>query len=297
MNQELSNFGARLRETISFGGHCFVNAPINQGSDEALPSMRGDDAIFNQFALDLFALQIKHNGAYRIICAARGLTPEAVGHWTQIPAVPTTAFKELELSCIPPDQRTAVFHSSGTSKQKPSRHFHCPASLELYEASLWSWFHRHVVPECGIRNAEFGILILAPPPGQAFHSSLVHMFEIVRRNMGGASVPASRSEFVGTIISDGSWTLHFDAVIAALNASLITRRPSLILGTAFSFVHLLDFLNEHDLRFRLPPGSRVMETGGYKNRSRAMPKGRVAHTHHRSARRSGRKHHLRIRHE
>ena len=155
MNQELSNFAARLRETISFGGHCFVNAPINQGSDEALPSMRGDDAIFNQFALDLFALQIKHNGAYRIICAARGLTPEAVGHWTQIPAVPTTAFKELELSCIPPDQRTAVFHSSGTSKQKPSRHFHCPASLELYEASLWSWFHRHVVPECGI--AECGI--------------------------------------------------------------------------------------------------------------------------------------------
>ena len=90
--------------------------------------------------------------------------------------------------------------------------------------------------------------------------------------MGGASVPASRSEFVGTIISDGSWTLHFDAVVAALNASLITRRPSLMLGTAFSFVHLLDFLNEHELRFRLPPGSRVMETGGYKNRSRAMPR-------------------------
>jgi hypothetical protein len=45
-----------------------------------------------------------------------------------------------------------------------------------------------------------------------------------------------------------------------------------LLGTAFSFVHLLDFLGERNLPFRLPLGSRVMETGGYKNRSRTMPK-------------------------
>jgi hypothetical protein len=37
-------------------------------------------------------------------------------------------------------------------------------------------------------------------------------------------------------------------------------------------VHLLDFLRENDLRIQLPENSRVMETGGYKNHSRAMPK-------------------------
>jgi hypothetical protein len=46
----------------------------------------------------------------------------------------------------------------------------------------------------------------------------------------------------------------------------------LLLGTAFSFVHLLDHLAENNLRFQLPENSRVMETGGYKNRSRSMPK-------------------------
>jgi hypothetical protein len=51
-----------------------------------------------------------------------------------------------------------------------------------------------------------------------------------------------------------------------------SANPVLLLGTAFSFVHLLDYLAENDLRFQLPAGSRVMETGGYKNRSRAMPK-------------------------
>ena len=72
--------------------------------------------------------------------------------------------------------------------------------------------------------------------------------------------------------SDGAWTLDFDAALAALNPSPVTRHPSLLLGTAFSFVHLLDFLAERNLRFDLPAGSRVMETGGYKNRSRSMPK-------------------------
>jgi hypothetical protein len=48
-----------------------------------------------------------------------------------------------------------------------------------------------------------------------------------------------------------------------------------LLGTAFSFVHLLDCLAEENLQFQLPPGSRVMETGGYKGRSRSLPKGEI----------------------
>src|SRR5690242_6125097 len=111
MNKELSSFAALLRTSISSGGHCFVNDPTNQGSDEALPSKLAD-ATFNQFALELFALQYKHNAAYQKICQAREVTPEVVEDWTQIPAVPTAAFKESELSCLPPGERTAVFHSS-----------------------------------------------------------------------------------------------------------------------------------------------------------------------------------------
>jgi hypothetical protein len=66
--------------------------------------------------------------------------------------------------------------------------------------------------------------------------------------------------------------LNFDVALAALNSSLVTGHSSLLLGTAFSLVHLLDFLVEKNVRFDLPIGSRVMETGGYKNRSRSMPK-------------------------
>src|ERR1035437_1286896 len=95
------------------------------------------------------------------------------------------------------------------------------------------------------------------------------MFETLRRKLG-----ASESAFVGKLAADDTWTLDFNATIAALNdnSKLKTQNPKLLLGTAFSFVHLLDYLASKDLVFNLPEGSLVMETGGYKNRSRALPK-------------------------
>ena len=262
MNQELSNFAAQLRKTLLSEGRVPRGSDlIVRDRDSYNSSLRGFDAL----ALELFALQFQHNPAYRKICQARGVTPETVEHWTQIPAVPTGAFKELELSCIPPDQRTVVFHSSGTTEQKPSRHFHSEVSLELYEASLWSWFEANVLTDS--RSQTQSAIFMTPPPAQAPHSSLVHMFETVRQKLG-----APDSAFVGQINANGVWTLDFHAAFAGLNSSPVTRHPSLLLGTAFSFVHLLDYLVERDLRVELPAGSRVMETGGYKNRSRSMPK-------------------------
>ena len=253
MNQQLSSFAARLRESINAG-------------------FQNED--FDAFALELFALQFKNNFAYRNICQARKLSPEIVEHWSQIPAVPTAAFKELELTSLEAQERTAVFHSSGTTGQKPSRHFHNAESLAVYEASLWRWFEQNFFqnPKSKIQNPK--LILLTPPPDLVPHSSLVHMFETVRQKFGGASVFASRTEFLGKLAADGSWTLDFEATLSTLSDSSKskTQNPKLIFGTAFSFVHLLDFLAENDLRFQLPENSRVMETGGYKNRSRSLPK-------------------------
>ncbi|HEY4414813.1 MAG TPA: hypothetical protein VGO57_03890 [Verrucomicrobiae bacterium] len=256
MNTELFNFAARLRQWI--GQHQFR-------AGEQPPSPE-----FNSLALALFSLQFQGNAAYRKICEARALTPQSVTHWTQIPAVPTSAFKELELTSLAPGERPAVFHSSGTTEQKPSRHFHSAESLALYEASLWPWF----VQNCGLPIADCKLICLTPPPEQVPHSSLVHMFETIWQKSSCAGTLADRSPFFGKIDKDGTWTLDFEAVLAALaeNPQSAIGNPQLLVGTAFSFVHLLDFLAEKNLLLKLPPGSRVMETGGYKNRSRTMPK-------------------------
>lgn len=256
MNPQLTSFAARLRELID-------DRPLAIGRPQ-----------FSELAMELFALQFKHNPAYRKICEARKLTPKVVSHWTQVPAVPAATFKELELTCIPQKQRTAVFHSSGTMKQKPSRHFHCAKSLAVYESSLWQWFQLNVPPALDSGLATLDLLVLTPAPTQVPHSSLVHMFETVGLNLGEARVPASRPTFFGQLDSDGAWTLDFQATLSALadNTKYKIQNTKLILGTAFSFVHLLDYLMENNLQFRLPKNSRVMETGGYKNRSRVLPK-------------------------
>jgi hypothetical protein len=276
MTSELSIFAARVREHIGFWSEEFsLGAALNE------PAYRQHaDIEFNGLAVMLFTLQYKYNAPYRRLCEARGVQPRNVNHWWQIPCVPTAAFKEWELTCLHPEDRTHVFYSSGTTEQRPSRHFHNADSLALYEASLWPWLGENLrLPIYDLR-----LLSLTPPVEQAPHSSLVHMFDFVRRKVG-----ADAEEFVGRIGNGGAWTVDVDAALLVFNRSRRREedsalghnpppdvggygKPLLILGTAFSFVHLLDALRERNVRLQLPAGSRVLETGGYKGRSRSLPK-------------------------
>jgi hypothetical protein len=220
----------------------------------------GVEEDFDPLALALFAFQFEHVAIYRKFCERRGVNPVSIQHWRQIPALPVSAFKEHVVSSLAEYERSRVFHSSGTMGHAPSRHFHSGASLSLYEASLIPWFDRHFFGN-GLRDIKF--IFLTPPPDSAPHSSLVHMLETVRLKFGGAD-----SVFAGQLEADGSWTLDFRKIEAAISG----RQPVALLGTAFSFVHWLDYLAEKKARLRLPAGSRLMETGGYKGRSRTVAK-------------------------
>jgi len=307
--KDLAAFAAKLREFM------VASTSYDRGCG-------GMENAFNQLALELFPLQFRENIAYGKFCAARGATPEKVRNWRDIPAVPTIAFKELDLTCLPKAERTAVFHSSGTTRQRPSRHFHSQDSLNIYEHSLARWFRVSVLcetsevrgripltpavsPSDGERGeanratdtnwCPWGVVILTPPPAQAPDSSLVHMFEAIRRVLS-----AEESVFVGKTHSDGAWRVDTDRALELLSPKTtlskkggdfdkvednvpkseflgqgLDRRgpcPALILGTAFSFVHMLDDMAEHQIVLKLPPGSRAIETGGYKGRSRSLPK-------------------------
>ena len=221
------------------------------------------EAEFNRLALALFALQFAHVDPYRQLCEARRITPDKIDCWSDIPPVPATAFKEFDLSSLPVAERTTVFHSSGTTAQRPSRHFHNAESLSIYEMSLLPWFKAHLLPDAEVCR----FVILTPGPALAPRSSLVHMFDTSRRDLGSRD-----SLFSGRIDGTGAWTLDTDATLEALRESMETEQPVALLGTAFLFVHLLDHLSARALRFALPAGSRVLETGGYKGRSRKLPR-------------------------
>jgi hypothetical protein len=63
--------------------------------------------------------------------------------------------------------------------------------------------------------------------------------------------------------------------MAALREAQSAGQPVALMGTASSFVHLLDHCRAGRTGCRLPAGSRALETGGYKGRGRAASKGEL----------------------
>src|SRR5436190_1447843 len=108
-------------------------------------------------------------------------------------------------------------------------------SLAIYEESLWTWFLQKQKADAPKQN----LLILTPPPNEAPHSSLVHMFETIRQKLGPAQVV-----YAGQVDHMGSWVLDSEMAIRFLSEIKNGNQAVLVLGTAFSYVHLLDTLAE-----------------------------------------------------
>lgn len=235
------------------------------------------DSFFNRLAIDLFDLQFRNNPAYRLFCQSRRINPSRIEQWRQIPALPASAFKELEASCLSPAQRIAVFHSSGTTEQRPSRHFHSASSLALYEASLLKWFWagtsllEHAASQAArqqqMGNRERVFLALTPPAREAPHSSLVHMFHILISRSG-----SPESLFAGAVGANGSWILDLNRIWRFLDQMEAERRPAILLGTASLWLRLLEGLEEAGKNYHLAAGSFALETGGFKGQLRRLPR-------------------------
>ena len=213
-----------------------------------------DDAEFEALARDLFAYQYARNAPYRRLCDADGVTADSLARIQEIPACPTDAFRSHELVTFPVDAAAAVFVSSGTTAAARSRHW--LPTLALYHAALHASFEWFVRPDGGPRRT----LVLFPSPEAAPESSLGAMLALV-------APPGSPG--VTWLVSDPNAIGPAHSVLAEAEAA---GEPIAVLGTAFSFVHLCDGLEDLAVDFRLPRGSRVMDTGGYKGRSREVPR-------------------------
>ena len=226
---------------------------------------REDDERFGDLALRLFLHQFNHCPPYARFARARGITPESISSWREIPAVPAGAFKEIALRGFPAAQTVKTFRTSGTSGQKRGE-LHLD-TLALYEASLIASLRKLLLPDRvdpGTANAWprlTHIRVLAPSALEAPDSSLSHMFQ--------ALIGSAGSEASGFDVVDGR--LQVEPLIDQLRGAQDRDEPVVLCGTSFSFVHLIENLEARGLAFRCPPGSRVMETGGFKGRSREMP--------------------------
>lgn len=230
-----------------------------------------------------FVQQFGACAPYRAFCRRRGVTPETIASWEEIPAVPATAFKYFDFDSsgdAPPgraDEDRAVFRTSGTTRGNELRGRHVVPRLDLYRASLLEPFRRALLPDTGMRTLPFVSLI--PSPEEAPESSLSFMV--------GSAAERLATEEHWLVGADGAWRQEAVERLGARAVELRARaEPVLVLGTALSFLHLIDDVESErqptteprdalrrslsDALSALPEGSRAMETGGLKGAGREV---------------------------
>lgn len=214
-----------------------------------------DDAEFDDLALRLFAYQLRYNAPYERYAASLGVSERTPPQsWHDIPAVPTQAYKEATLATFDSARAAVTFTTSGTTRGIGGQHY--METRALYEASLLAGFDRFVLAD----GAQLRYLNLVPNPNDRPESSLGYMMARVCADRG--------DEQTGWYLRGDE--IFIDAFLADVGAAIEDRKPVCISGTAFAFVKVCDELATRNVRLALPPGSRVMETGGFKGRSRIV---------------------------
>ena len=225
------------------------------GEGEALAA----EEDFARLALRIFRLQCRGNAVYGALVRGRGIDPEGVDDWRSIPPVPTAAFREFPLVTGPLGAEALVFRTSGTTGGRERRGEHHVADPSLYRASLLSPFRQALLPD----GAGLPVAALLPPPSLVPDSSLGFMVADVMERLAAPG---------GGWFVDASGAIDEPGFLGLLEGAVAAGTPLLLVGTAFAWVHWMDLMDARGLRLALPRGSRIMETGGFKGRSRSVPR-------------------------
>lgn len=213
-----------------------------------------DEEKWNQLARELFAWQYARVPAYQRLCLGHGISPENLKSWKQIPAIPQQLFKLEKLYCDGLPEPETIYETSGTSTGEPGRQ-------HLLSTDIYHTVSVEGARQVGLFDQNPAFHFLVPSPMEAPHSSLSAMFGFWQNAADQTGEPFC--------VHDGDF--NFARLRKTLIIEMKARRPVALCGTAFSFVHLIDAW-ANQLPLYLPRGSWLLETGGFKGRSREVSK-------------------------
>ncbi|BAL22728.1 hypothetical protein [Azoarcus sp. KH32C] len=215
----------------------------------------GDRTPFDALALEVFAWQYAHNTPYREFCDAKGIRPENIARWQDIPAFPTDSFKTDVVTSFPPEQAVMAQITSGTTANRRGQIFRDEIGRELILTANRVMTAAYLFPDFQ-QGQRCRVLILAPSPEMAPSMGMAVGMDETRRHFGTAD-----SRF----LLDYSG-LDIKGLIAALEQSEATGVPVAMIGSTSAFVYFFNACKARGLAFRLPPGSRIGDGGGYRGR-------------------------------
>ena len=209
---------------------------------------------FNDLALRIFTYQYQNNLPYQAFSRQKGKTPRLVKNWRDIPFVPINSFKEVPLTCTDPEKAQAIFMTSGTTKGIRGKHYH--STLEIRELSMIVNFKERFMKDT--EKIRMGVLF--PTESELPNSSLAHYLAL--------GVKAFGTEDSCYLLNENG--LDMEKVLSELEHAEETGEPYALLGASYSFVHLFEGLERLGKTFNLPKGSKILDTGGYKNQSKEL---------------------------
>lgn len=190
---------------------------------------------FEELALEACRFEYRRSAAFRDLCDRHGAKPEQVSDWRQVPTMPVSAL------------------------EGPA-----PSEGEPTEDGLYAEMRRTVVDQtfpaaCLAGMARPPMLSLLPedPADRGQGSTADHV-------LGAWAAPDT---LVAVAAHGGVELAKARSFLAGRQRD---RRPTLILANTRTLEQLLGALERRGLRFRLPPGSRVVEAGAREAGSREL---------------------------
>lgn len=189
--------------------------------------VRGESSeSFEELALAVFRHEYETIAAFRELCDERRATPERVSDWRQVPAVSTSPDPGL-----------------GHDREAPE---------EAPDGDLRSIAIDHSFPAACLENmGRPPVLSLISPDDAARATGPEFLAARVLRDWAAPE----------NLVAVATRGVEAAKARSFLGARQRDRQPTLVLATSETLAQLLEAFDRRGLRFRLPPGSRVVEAG------------------------------------
>lgn len=231
-------------------------------TDEVLPILEaGVDAElseerFNDIAIRMFRFQHRTNAIFREFCDAKKVDVESVTRWQDVPLVYNDMFKTHLIASFPLEQAVLGCLTGGTtSLTQRGRIFRDEDGKRLVFTANRIMTGSYLFPDFE-EGKRCRILVLAPSPELAPSMGMAIGIDQTRRHFGTTD----------SMFLLGRSGIDVNNLLKALRESEESGIPVALIGATAAYVYFFQSCRKKKWKFRLPPGSRICDGGGYRGR-------------------------------
>jgi hypothetical protein len=218
-----------------------------------------DDDLFNSLMIRCFNEQYASSASYRDYCLKLGTSPETIINWDEIPAVSSFCHRERLDRLFPRQKAEELFIESRNVDLHHTRGPFFPDNrlVELMRQVQSEAARCYLFPDI----PRLKMLFFVPQPRMAPGMVMASGLERFRQEFG-----ASGSRFLISFTG-----LDLKGFVKDLRFAEQSGEPLAILGATHGLDYFMDACLKAGVGFRLPVGSRIMDSGGFMGRYAVTP--------------------------